>query len=777
MKKINSLLIALLLLVIGVDQVKAQQSAATSTPAATQSKYNYNDAFAPIFYTRTGNEYRTASGQPGPKYWQNRADYQLSVRLNEPANELIGSAVVTYTNNSPESLGFLWMQLDQNLFKSDSRGNALIPLNGSRNGARGEQFDGGYKIKSVKVISTIQGKTTETELKYLITDSRMQIFLPNAVKAAGGQVKLKVDYSFISPLYGSDRMGIQETKNGKIFTMAQWYPRMCVFDEVRGWNVDPYLGASEFYLEYGDFDLAITVPASHIVVASGELTNPQEVYTAEQQKRWAEANKSDKTVTIRGEAEVSDSKSRPSGKTELTWKFKIKNSRDAAWASSASFIIDAAKINVPSGKKTMAISAYPVESAGVEAWGRSTEYTKASIEHYSAKWFEFPYPAATNVAGNEGGMEYPGIVFCSWKDKKDGLWGVTDHEFGHTWFPMIVGSNERMFGWMDEGFNTFINSLSTEAFNNGEYKEPKMDMHRMATILTDPKLEPVLSSPDNMKERNIGLLCYLKPGAGLTLLREQILGPERFDRAFRAYIERWAYKHPTPDDFFRTMENVSGENLSWFWRSWFVNNWRLDQAVSSVKYDKNDPKQGVLITVDNLEKMPMPIILEVKTKSGKKDRLTIPVEIWQRNTSWTFKYPSTEELESVSLDPDHVLPDHNSSNDVWKAATTDASAAKVNNQAYLGTYSNASIPVKITVKEQNGELIIEATGQPEMPLTANGTDKFTIDGAGVDFEFNTTKGELTVNQGGQKMTFNKEVKAEAPPVSSPAPEPAKKKKK
>jgi len=772
MKRINLLL---LLFVFAVSQINAQQ-AAPAAPTTPAGNYSYLDAFAPIFYQKNGNEYRSASGQPGPKYWQNRADYQLSARLNESINQIEGTVALTYTNNSPDQLGFLWMQLDQNLFKEDSRGNALVPLNGSRNGARGQKFDGGYTIKSVKLINTIQGKSTETNLKYEINDTRMQIFLPKAVASAGGQVKLKIDYAFVSPLYGSDRMGVEETKNGKIFTMAQWYPRMCVYDDVRGWNVDPYLGASEFYLEYGDFDLALTVPASHLVVASGELTNPQEVYTAEQQKRWAAAAISDKTVIIRGETEVSDPASRPSGKSELTWKFKIKNARDVAWASSASFIIDAARIKVQSGKKVMSISAYPVESNGQDAWGRSTEYTKASIEHYSNKWLEYPYPAATNVAGNEGGMEYPGIVFCNWKDKKGGLWGVTDHEFGHTWFPMIVGSNERMFGWMDEGFNTFINSLSTEAFNNGEYKEPKMDMHRMANILTDPRLEPVLSSPDNMKERNIGLLCYLKPGLGLSMLRDHILGPERFDRALRTYVERWAYKHPTPDDFFRTIENVSGENLSWFWRSWFINNWRLDQSVKEVKYVNNDPQKGALITIENLEKMPMPFILEIKTKSGKIDRVKLPAEIWQRNTSWTFKYPSSEEIESVVSDPDHVFPDHNSSNNTWKTSQTSAAQdAKVNYEQYVGKYTSTSVPIEIAIKLENGNLIAEPTGQPAFTLSTNGQHKFTIEEAGVDLEFNPEKGELSINQGGNVLVFTKPLTVQQAPAATPLEKTKKKK--
>lgn len=635
---------------------------AQAQPERTQAapQFNYHDPFAPMFYTKNGNEYRAASGEPGPRYWQNRADYQLSARLDDKTNEITGTEVLTYTNNSPQKLNFLWMQLDQNLFKKDSRGSAIVPTTGSRNGGHGQLFNAGYNIKYVRV--------NDVNVKFIIDDTRMQVLLPKELGANGGQVKVTIEYSFTPPDYGSDRMGVLETKNGKIFTIAQWYPRMCVYDDVLGWNTFPYTGTAEFYLEYGDFDLNITAPANHIVFASGELLNPQEVYTPEQQKRWAEAEKSEKTVIIRSAREVTDPASRPKGKSELTWHFRIKNARDASWASSAAFIVDAAKMDLPSGKKAMAISAYPVESDGQSAWGRSTEYVKKSIEYNSAKWFEFPYPNAVAVAGIPGGMEYPGIVFCSYHAKEASLFSVNDHEFGHTWFPMIVGSNERYYGWMDEGFNTFINTLSTLNFNHGEYKPANpYDMHspRIINTMWAPDLEPIMSTPDNMQEPHIGTLLYRKPSAGLVLLREQILGPERFDYAFRTYIQRWAFKHPTPDDFFRTIENVAGENLDWFWRGWFMNNWRLDVTVEDVKYEENDPSKGALITIANLDKMVMPVVLEVKLKSGKTDRIKLPVEIWERNKKWTFRYPSTEEIQSVTYDPDHAFPDYNPENNVW----------------------------------------------------------------------------------------------------------------
>ncbi|HEY4627936.1 MAG TPA: M1 family metallopeptidase, partial [Flavobacterium sp.] len=442
MKNIRFILIFQLTLLLGSSLLWSQQIPVSATNKPI-SKYDYYDAFAPFFYSKDGTSTRSASGQPGFAYWQNRADYKLSVKLNEINNEIVGTSIIKYTNNSPDTMSFLWMYLDQNLFNQDSRGNAIIPIEGSRNGAQGQIFEGGHKIKSVKIVTTNKGIATEKEVKYTINDTRMQVFLPQELKSKGGIITIKIDFSFISPNEGSDRMGILETKNGKIFTVAQWYPRMCVYDDLRGWNTNPYLGASEFYLEYGDFDVNITVPSNHFVVSSGELVNPSEVYSTEQQKRFSQASQSDKTIMIRSGDEVLAS-ANAIAKSNKTWHFKMKNARDVSWASSAAFVIDAARINLPSGKKSIAISAYPIESDGNEAWGRSTEYTKTSIENYSKRWFEYPYPAAVNVAGIVGGMEYPGIVFCDWKAKGADLWGVTDHEFGHIWFPMIVGSNERL---------------------------------------------------------------------------------------------------------------------------------------------------------------------------------------------------------------------------------------------------------------------------------------------------------------------------------------------
>ncbi len=638
-----------------------------SSQKSKESTYNYVEAFKTAYYNSPSTETRSASGKPGKGYWQNRADYIIDVELDTLSDIIMGKEIIKYTNNSPDEMDFLWLHMDQNIFKTDSRGNAIIPLNGSRNGSRGQMLDGGFKISAVQIIPERGSKNRAViDLKYEVYDTRMKVLLPEPLKANGGKLSLKIDFSFISPDYGSDRMGILRSDNGKVYTIAQWYPRMCVYDDLNAWNNLPYTGQGEFYLEYGDFNVNITAPSDHIVVCSGELLNPLETYTLDQLDRWAQAESSDETVMIRTPEEIKDPSTKPSGKKMTTWRFKIENARDVAWASSAAFVLDAARINLPSGKTSMAISAYPIESHGGNAWERSTEYTKASVEHYSERWFEYPYPTAINVAGNVKGMEYPGVSFCSHASKAGRLWGVTDHEFGHNWFPMIVGSNERLYGWMDEGFNSFVNDISTKEFNNGEYDPGKMNMHMMALSYVSDDLEPLITAPDNLVERNMGLQ-YGKTAMFLWLLRENVLGIKRFDDAFREYIHRWAYKHPAPDDFFRTMEDVSGEDLGWFWRSWVLNNWKLDQAVTNVKYVNNNPENGAIVTVKNMREIPMPITIEITTEGGKKIRKSLPVEIWKKNIEWSFLVESKEAYKKIVVDPDYVYPDVNGNNNYWRA--------------------------------------------------------------------------------------------------------------
>jgi hypothetical protein len=644
------------------QQASEAQSATPPPGAASGSVYDQHEAFAPLFYPSYGDDLRSASGAPGPKYWQNHVDYKIDSRLDTDSASLDGTVTITYKNNSPQDLPFVWLQLDQNIYGQQSRGVAVTELSGGR-WANRNAFDGGYVLKSVELINTATGKAASAS--YLVSDTRMQIKLPSDLKAGGGILKIRISYSFKVPQYGTDRMGRLETKQGWIYEIAQWYPRMCVYDNVYGWNTLPYLGQGEFYLDYGDIEYSVNAPANLLVGGSGELLNPAEVLTPKQLKLYAEAKNSDKTVIIRSADEVTDAASRPA-KDRLTWRFKCINTRDVAWAASKSFIWDAARINLPSGKKALAQSLYPAESNGEQAWGRSTEYVKGCIEYYSRAFYEFSYPSATNVAGIVAGMEYPGIVFCGAFSRQMGLWSVTRHEFGHNWFPMIVGSNERKYPWMDEGFNTYINTVADSAFNNGEYFRPEKSRTRFAAFWR-PGFDGIMTIPDVVQGRNLGSTAYSKPSMGLELLREEVLGKERFDYAFRYYVHQWAFKHPTPWDFFHAMENGSGETLDWFWRGWFLDDWKIDQAVTNVEYVKNDPAQGATITLENLQKLPMPVTIEVKEENGTTNRVKLPVEVWMHGPVWKFHYASAGKITQVTVDPDERYPDADRNNNVWKA--------------------------------------------------------------------------------------------------------------
>jgi len=626
-----------------------------------QSAYNPYDLFAPANYPVGADRYRNSAGEPGPLYWQNKVDYTIDAVLDEGNNSLRATVTIDYLNNSPQSLSYIWLVLEQDLFNNNSRGFAKMPATGgSRYGDSRSTFPGGYKFSSVKLYNQSGTGWTESKWDTVISDTRMQVRLPRPL-ASGASARISLTYSFRIPEYGADRMGVLNTEKGKIFALAQWYPRVCVYDDLRGWNTDPYLGAGEFYLEYGNYDLSITAPSDHVVVSSGELMNPQEVLTPLQLKRYNEAKNSEKTVMIRTVEEVGDARSSLK-KPSNTWKYRIENARDLAWASSKAFVWDAAAMNIE-GKKALAMSVYPVESAGPGAWGRSTEFVKGSVEVYSKRWYPYPYPAAVNVACNVSGMEYPGIIFCSWEDTGESLWGVTDHEMGHTWFPMIVGSNERRYGWMDEGFNTFINQIASQDFNKGEFAQPPMNGHRLARGLTDEATEKVMLTPDGMQEQNIGLNLYFKPAYALALLRDHILGPKRFDYAFRKYINDWAFRHPSPWDFFRSMENSTGEDLHWFWKGLILENYQLDQAVVSVD---NAPEPGsLLIRLENRGRMAMPVVLQITTMSGKLIRKELPVEIWQSSGVHTLRVPVSEKVRKVTVDPDAVYPDINISNNTW----------------------------------------------------------------------------------------------------------------
>ncbi len=638
---------------------------AQSAEPASDSRYDPRLTFAPLTLPQPVNSYRSSNGAPGPAYWQNEADYELHATLDTAAKQLRATETITYTNNSPDALTSLWIQLDQNIYRKDARAAVVNsgrprrkPVPDSEENPNNRTSEG-FVLESVEIETGKQHSKADT----LVDDTRLQIRLAQPL-AAKTSLKVHIAYHYAIPGVWGGRNSWGRSKQGEIYDMAQWYPRMCVYDDLRGWDTQPYLG-NEFYLEYGHFDYFTTVPATMIVAGSGELMNPKDVLTKEQMARLEQARKSDKTVMIRSVAEVDQPASRPKQDGTLTWHFHMDNTRDVAWSASPVFVWDAARINLPEGKSSLAMSVYPPESAGDEGWGRSTEYVKDAVENFSRRWFPYPYPAAINVAGFSTGMEYPGIVFDGIEDQGKTLFWITAHEIGHDWFPMIVGSNERRNAFMDEGFNTFIDIFESDDFKGGVYG-PKRDSEYSAggepadtilKVLDNPAAPSIVMPADGYTWQLGHPVSYFKGAFGMVLLREQILGPERFDWAFRKYIREWAYKHPSPSDFFRAMASEGGEDLDWFWRGWYLNNWTHDLAVKAI--------DGEAVTFTNKGQLVLPATVEVRYKDGTSTRFRLPVETWlnKSEVTWAGERP----VASVAIDPDHKLPDDDRANNSLSA--------------------------------------------------------------------------------------------------------------
>ncbi|MFT8896329.1 MAG: M1 family metallopeptidase [Acetobacter sp.] len=659
--------------------------------------------FAPLAYPDAPNGYRSGSGRRGPQAWQNRADYDIKVTIDPTNRTLSGSEIITYTNNSPDPLDVLWVQLDQNIYREGSRADFANP-------ERHEHHTDGIAIESV----SIEDEGRSTPLVPAIFDTRMQLELADPMQK-GEKRKIRIVWHYTVPGEWGGRTAVSSSKNGDIYEIAQFYPRMAVYDDIRGWDAAPYLG-QEFYLEYGDFDYSVTVPSRFVVAGSGALVNPSEVLTQEQRDRLAQAAKSEQRVMIRTQAEVeapplpqpqpqpeaSPSKkgSEPDKKAETpepvtrTWHFRMANTRDVAFMASPAFLWDAAKLDLPplsTGNEKdkqpaprLAMSFYPVEGIGAHGWDRSTAYVKHAIEYFSSQWSPYPWPNAINAAGHGASMEYPGIAFEDAKKRDPDLFAMTTHELGHQWFPMMVGSNERRHAFMDEGFDTFIDTLASTHFNGGEFA-PKRDAEYAAqsgkpaidivTLLKD-RDAPVLMAPsDTVSETYRHDLTYFKSAYGLTLLREQILGPDRFDRALRAYIREWSFHHPTPSDFFRFMNSETGEDLSWFWRGWYFNNWAADYAVGPVSYAGNDPKNGAVIPVINKGRLPLPVVLQVTWMDGSSARIRIPTEAWMLRSQLNVQVAGTQLVRTAILDPDKAIPDIDRSNNSFGEIPTAFPAA------------------------------------------------------------------------------------------------------
>jgi hypothetical protein len=545
---------------------------------------------------------RTASGSPGHAYWQQRADYAIRATLDEATRSINGAETITYHNNSPDTLTYLWVQLDQNIFKpnSDARTGATLPsrdawkaatpetgvkFDAIRNLLEARTFAGGFNIKGVKDGS---GRA----LPYVINRTMMRIDLPQPLKP-GARTSFAIDWSFNIPeqkvLGGRSGYEKFDDKND-LFEIAQWFPRMAAYYDVYGWQHKQFLGQGEFTLEFGDYDVQVTVPADHVVASTGELQNPDAVLTPAQRDRLKQARTADKPVVIVTQAEAeAKEKTRASG--TRTWHFKAKNVRDFAFASSRKFIWDAQGYK-KDGTNVLAMSYYPKE--GNPLWGQySTQAIIHTIDQYNKYSFDYPYPVAISVNGPVGGMEYPMISFNGprpTKDKKTGeitwskrtkygLISVIIHEVGHNYFPMIVNSDERQWTWMDEGLNSFVQYLAEQAWEE-HYPQSRGEPRVIAEYMKSRNQVPIMTNSESIVQ--FGNNAYAKPTAALIVLRETVLGRELFDFAFKEYAQRWKFKRPTPSDFFRTMEDASGTDLDWFWRGWFYTTDAVDVSVDGI---------------------------------------------------------------------------------------------------------------------------------------------------------------------------------------------------
>jgi hypothetical protein len=586
--------------------IAASYSQAQETTKTTKSEERNPDKFKQMYdLFATPNMYRTASGAPGPEYYQQQADYKIDVELDDKNQKLYGTETITYTNNAREALDYLWLQLDQNEKARNSNSplvesNKIDPAFSGQSFSRKyleEDFDGGFRIDYVK---DAQGKP----MQYTVNQTMMRIELPNVLKY-GEKISFSIKWWYNINNYTIDggRSGYEHfDKDGNnLYVIAQFYPRIAVYSDVEGWQNMQFWGSGEFALPFGNYEVNITVPADHIMEATGSLQNRNEVFTPEQLKRYALAEKSfDKPVIVVTQAEATAAEKLFSDKKK-TWKFKAENVRDFGIATSRKFIYDAMAVKL-GGKNVMAVSVYPKE--GNPLWEEySTRAVAHTLKSYSSHTFDYPYPKAVSVHANDQGMEYP-MICWNWgrpdadgkyTDRvKNGMISVIVHEVGHNFFPMIVNSDERQWTWMDEGLNSFMEYMALMEW------DPKFPADRgpakniVPYMSGDEKgLEPIMSNSESI--RQFGNNAYGKPAAALNILRETVMGRELFDYAFKTYANRWKFKHPTPEDFFRTMEDASAFDLDWYWRGWFYTTDNNDIGIKEVKkyFVSNEPSKEV----------------------------------------------------------------------------------------------------------------------------------------------------------------------------------------
>jgi peptidase M1-like protein len=614
--------------------------------------------FAPLRLP-TPNEFRLADGEPGPRYWQNRADYDIRATLDTATQTVTGELTLHYTNNSPVALDHIWMQVEQDAF-TDSSLNAYVFPQQSRFGARG--FAGGDRIDRFDELVGDRGakSTRRVKLATRTWDTMLHVDLAEPLQP-GKSATFDVAWHFRVPEHGADRMG----REGSLYEIAQWYPRVAVFDDVRGWNTDPYEGQGEFYLEYGDFTYQVTLPAGYIVGGTGVLQNPRDVLTQTQITRLAQAAKSATPVHIVTQEELQNHTARPRTTGNLTWKFTAKNVRDVAWAASPDYMWDAS-----SWKGIMAYSYY--RPSAIDPWSDAADQARMSIMEYSERWYPYPWPQITVVEGPVSGMEYPMLAMEAKSNDKYDLYNVITHEIGHDWFPMLVGSNERIHFWQDEGFNTFINTFSEAR----RYPEKGDQMQRAADQRSEIEETqqrdidvPIEMPADRMDPDKLGFTEYDKTSVGLQLLRQEIIGPDAFDAGFKAYIRRWAYKHPTPADFYRTMDDASGQRLDWFWREWFVEDDHFDQAVDTVLTRTRGDSTIVLVGYGNKSRGVLPLLVRFTMSDGSTMNYRYPADVWSMNSMfYVRRYDfAGKTVSRIEIDPDHRIVDDNRANNVWSS--------------------------------------------------------------------------------------------------------------
>jgi hypothetical protein len=592
----------------------------------------------------TPNVYRTGAGRPGPEYWQQRVGYRIRATLDPEQQELRGSETIHYLNRSPDRLPYLWLFVEQNICGPTSVTEQLdqppLVFLGSTFDFSCKEFSGGLTLERVRLGTRA--------LRPTIYGTTMRVDLPTPL-APGAALDLEIGWRFTVPDYGAGRMG----RDGTLYEMGQWYPRLAVYDDVRGWNHEPYIGAGEFYLEYGSFDVSITVPASYVVGATGVLRDPGLVLTPKQRARLARAKASETPIAVITLEEAGKpALTRPAASGTLTWRFTADSVRDFAWVAAPDFRWDA------SGYKGTLV--HTLYRASAPEWGEANRMVREGLRYYSEQWYPYPYSHITSVEGPIEGMEYPMMTFDPRAPSREERQWVLAHELGHQWVPMIVGSNERLYPWMDEGFNTFIDLANAARYFAGTPYGDSIEVHPLH-LYPDHAIagreQPLIRRP--VESRDLFWTGYQKPALMMQTLRYEVLGKERFDPAFREYLRTWAFKHPTPADFFRLMRDHSGMDLDFFWRDWIYTTARLDQAVDSVGRAEGSEK----VFLSNRGTMTLPLEMDLIYADGSTERIRLPVEMWNLGSHFAYRMRGGRRIAKVVVDPRQALPDVDRSND------------------------------------------------------------------------------------------------------------------